>query len=299
MGQFARREGLMKVGASGLAVAEEQAQGFNVTTNRADDALEVRAEKDRTVFVADWDFGRRATVSKFTVQAKTCIKGEAFFESLIAEYAIPHHIEGAKDLGADYLCEWSYDDKPSGILFAAQVKTFKVKGRNKPKSLGQITPTLNALEAFSIDNPNLTIKQPTLDYWRGLGLPTYLFVVAHTRGGRAKPDEMALYYKRFTTVLTSTTKQEDEDYYQVDNGAKFLAFADQDKRTQGFARDLFIDFMRWCYFKGSIAWMNPRKLGLQQFPEEDDVFEEFIEKYKKQICETYAKAKPFLDRYCG
>ena len=47
-------------------------------------------------------------MSKFTVQAKTCIKGEAFFESLLAEYAIPHHIQGAKDLGADYLCQWSY-----------------------------------------------------------------------------------------------------------------------------------------------------------------------------------------------
>lgn len=171
-------------------------------------------------------------MSKFTVQAKTCIKGDAFFESLIAEYAIPHHIEGAKDLGADCLCDWSFDDEPSGILFTVQVKSFKVKGRTKPKSLGHLTPTLNALEAFSIDNPNLTIKQPTLDYWIGLGLPTYLFVVVQTGGGRAKPDEMAMYRKRFAPVLTDARRQEDERYYRVDDGAKFRAFADEEKRTK-------------------------------------------------------------------
>ncbi len=108
------------------------------------------------------------------------------------------------------MCEWSYDDEPSGILFTVQVKTFKAKGRNKPKSLGHLSPKLNALESFSIDNPNLTIKQPTFDYWKGLGLPTYLFVVVQTGGGRAKPDEMAMYYKRFTPVLTDASRQEDE-----------------------------------------------------------------------------------------
>lgn len=35
--------------------------------------------------------------------------------------------------------------------------------------------------------------------------------------------------------------------------------------------------------------MNPRKLGLQQFPEEANVFEEFVKTYKKQIGETYSK----------
>ena len=240
-----------------------------------------------------------AVMSKFTVQAKTCIKGEAFFESLLAEYAIPHHIQGAKDLGADYLCQWSYSDEPSGVLFTAQVKSFKVKGRNKPKSLEHLTPTLNALQAYSINNSNLTIKQPTLDYWKGLGFPAYLFVVVHTGAGPDSPDEMAMYYKRFTPVLTGTSKQEDEHYYRVDkDGVRFRAFADEERRTQGFTRDLFIDFMRWSYSKGNIAWMNPRKLGLLQFPEEDAVFEEFIETYNKPLSETYAKTKKYLERYC-
>jgi Domain of unknown function (DUF4365) len=238
-------------------------------------------------------------MSKFTVQAKTCIKGEAFFESLLAEYAIPHHIQGAKDLGADYLCQWSYSDEPSGVLFTAQVKSFRVRGRNKPKSLGNRTATLNALEAFSIQNSNLTIKASTLDYWKGLGFPAYLFVVVHTEAGSDSPDEMAMYYKRFTPVLTGTSKQEDEYYYRVDkDGVRFRAFANEERQVQGFARDLFIDFMRWSYFKGNIAWTNPRKLGLHQFPEEDDVIEEFIDKYKTPLCETYVKTKKYLERYC-
>jgi hypothetical protein len=237
--------------------------------------------------------GRGDAVSKFTVQAKTCIKGEAHFESLIADSAIPHHVTGAKDVGADYLCEWSPDDEPSGVLFTAQVKTFAVKGSNRPKSLGQRTQKLNALEAFSIANSKLSIKESTLDYWRGLGLPAYLFVVAYTG---ATP---AVYYKRFTAVLTGAARQEDEHYYRVDEGARFRAFADEQKRTQGFARDLFIDRMRWSYFRGSIAWMNPRELGLRQFPEADNVFEEFIETYKGRIRETYLKAKKHLERHFG
>src|SRR5947208_835208 len=121
-------------------------------------------------------------MSKYSEQARTCIKGESFFESLIAEYAIPHQLVGQKDIGVDYICEWAYDDEPSGILFTAQVKTFKVTKRNKPRSLGSDAGRkLSGLEAFSIDNPHLTIKQETLDYWKGLGLPTYLFAVAHTQ----------------------------------------------------------------------------------------------------------------------
>src|SRR5688572_23857612 len=142
-------------------------------------------------------------MSTYSIQAKTCIKGESFFESLIAEYAIPHHVVGLKDLGVDYLCEWAYGDKPSGFLFVAQVKTFKVNKRNKPRPLGFTNPDHNALEAFSINDRNLKIEDPTLEYWKGLGLPTYLFAVAHTPGTSAIQDELAMYYKRFTPVLTA------------------------------------------------------------------------------------------------
>jgi hypothetical protein len=38
-------------------------------------------------------------------EAKIGIKGESFFETLISEYCIPHHITGPKDIGIDYICE--------------------------------------------------------------------------------------------------------------------------------------------------------------------------------------------------
>jgi len=60
---------------------------------------------------------------KYTAQAKAAIKGEAFFEALISDYSIPHHVVGLKDVGIDYFCEWVYGDKPTGILYAVQVKT--------------------------------------------------------------------------------------------------------------------------------------------------------------------------------
>ncbi len=84
--------------------------------------------------------------------------------------------------------------------------------------------------------------------------------------------------------------------YRVDDGAKFRAFADEERRTKGFARDLFIDLMRWSYFKGSIAWMNPRKLGLQQFPEEANVFEEFVKTYANRQRIVYSRR--WFNRHC-
>ena len=234
-------------------------------------------------------------MSKYAANAKTCIKGEAFFESLIAEYAIPHHIEGPKDIGVDYICEWANGDAPTGILFAAQVKTYEVKKKSAPKSMGVINPTHNALEAFSICNTNLTIKQSTLDYWTGLGLPAYLFVVALTKGGRS------LYYKRYSRILIDHIDPKGEHFYRVDDNAhRFKAFAKEETRVQGFqgfARDLFVDLMRWSYSKGSIAWVNPRKLGLLQFPEEENVFDEFVETYKLQITETYSNMKKHLKKH--
>ena len=36
------------------------------------------------------------------------------FEHLIADYSVPHHIVGPKDLGLDYICEWVYGKKQKG-----------------------------------------------------------------------------------------------------------------------------------------------------------------------------------------
>ena len=72
---------------------------------------------------------------KYTAQAKAAIKGEAFFETLVSDYSVPHRIKGPKDVGIDYICEWVYGDKPTGILYAVQVKTFSSQNV-KPRDLG-------------------------------------------------------------------------------------------------------------------------------------------------------------------
>jgi hypothetical protein len=78
----------------------------------------------------------------------------------------------------------------------------------------------------------------------------------------------------------------------------FHAFKDADKRTQGFARDLFIDHVRCSYAKGSITYLDPASMGLNQF-QANSVFGDIFEDYEKQIREAYATTKEFLERYLG
>src|SRR5260370_9753942 len=234
---------------------------------------------------------------KYTIQARIGIKGEAFFEALIADYSLPHHVVGPKDIGIDYNCEWVYGEAPTGVLFAAQVKTFTVENANKPELKG--TEVLNGLEKYVIRNSHLKVDERTLRYWKGLGLPMYLFVVARTKAsGQSEDDVLDCYYKRFTPVLTMEEKQEGLWFYKVNRGLKFIAFA-KNPVGQGFALDLFIALMRWSYYKGNIAYVNPRMLGLTQFPEEGTVFPELFRDYKERICDTYSKVKQFLDIHCG
>ncbi len=229
---------------------------------------------------------------KYSAQAKQCIKGESFFESIISEFAIPHHIVGPKDIGIDYICEWACDDRPSGVLFSVQVKSFSnetVKPQFVQKS------RLNKLDSYRIRNPNFKIDLNTLHYWKGLSMPAYLFAVY------TNPDESEIqcFYKRYTPVLTKDDISLDgvdyyEKFYKVNRRAQFLAFASADKRKNGFARDLFIDYMRWNYFKGSITYLNPSYIGLEQFPE-NNIFPELVREYEDKIKSTYSK----LEKYFG
>jgi hypothetical protein len=236
-------------------------------------------------------------ISAYSIHARTCIKGEAFFGSLIADYAIPHHISGQTDIGTDYLCEWTFGDRPTGVLFGVQVKSFTVTDKNRPRHEGVATE-LNGLLTYRIPNPNLKIEEKNINHWKGLGLPFYLFAAAITKESAAARESFDLYYKRFTPVMTLGQDQDADPYYKVNRDAKFIAFLDDTERRQGFARDLYIDLMRWQYYKGSIAYINPRKLGLLQFPEEARVFRDLFKDYKEQVCTTYAKTKAYLDANC-
>ncbi len=229
---------------------------------------------------------------KYTLQARRGIKGEAFFESLVCDYSIPHHIVGPKDLGIDYFCEWVHGDKPTGVLYAVQVKTYSKETANL-KYVG-IEKDLNGLAKYEIHNSHLNVGRKTLTYWQSLGMPVYIFVVVQTivDGGK---EQLDCYYKRFAPILTGNTIPKYayyDSFYKVNDVDSFIAF----KRpgVGGFARDLFIDHVRWCYSRGSIAYSDPSALGLTSF-KADAVFAELLRTYKKQVCAVYDRTKAYLE----
>lgn len=230
---------------------------------------------------------------KYTIQARRGIKGEAFFESLTCDHSIPHHVIGPKDLGIDYFCEWTHEDKPTGVLYAVQVKTFS-DTTAKPEFVS-LEEGLNYLEKHRIPNSNLRVTGKTLHYWRGLGIPVYLFAVVqagHGDGGY----QLDCYYKRFTPILTADDFPPEYDHYggffKVNEDSSFLAF--RHPGAHGFARDLFIDHVRLCYCRGSLAYSDPHSLGLEQFRSEA-VFTDLLSSYQERVCATFDRTKTLLE----
>jgi hypothetical protein len=199
---------------------------------------------------------------------------------------------GPKDVGIDYICEWVYGDRPTGFLYAVQLKTLSAD-YVKPELLGP-KKRFNELDEYRISHSNLHIDGRTLQYWRGLGIPVYLFAIIHSEPLR-QGSQLNCFYKRFTSVLTTNRRQEEENFYKVNEGTTFLAFADQQSKRFGFARDLFIDLMRCSYYKGSISYISPRTIGLGQFPEEDAVFVDLLNEYHENVYSTYVRTKEFFE----
>src|SRR5260221_10840163 len=110
---------------------------------------------------------------KYTQKARRGIKGEAFFESLIVDHAIPHRIARQNDLGVDFLCEWTCGDRPTGILFSAQVKSTTSKQVTR-ELVGK--SRLNSLNEYILHGAK-GIDDKTVGYWKGLGLPAFLFLI--------------------------------------------------------------------------------------------------------------------------
>jgi len=226
----------------------------------------------------------------FAETARRAIKGEAFFESLVIEYAIPIQVVGLKDVGIDYICQWVVDDKPTEVLFAAQIKTFSSKTA-KPERVGK--DHNNGLEEYRIPNSNFTLNKKDLTYWQTLGMPVYLFAI-HDAGSK-----LTCYYKRFSSPLTVGDFEIDfmAGFYKVSDDNEFLAFADSERKCGGFARDLFIDYIRWIYSKGLLTYPNPRRIGLDQFPEGVDksiVFVDILKPYLSEIRKAYKHTEILL-----
>jgi hypothetical protein len=201
---------------------------------------------------------------KYAETARRGIKGEAFFESLIVDFAIPHRIARQNDLGVDFLCEWTHGDRPTGILFSAQIKSTT----SQSVSCHRIgTSRLNCLEEFELRGAD-GIDDRTLSYWRGLGLPAYLFYVIESESDGSRTQ--TCYHKRYTPVLDGKGDASDRTgshrFYKVSQGSQFHAFANNDRMLWGFARDLIIDYARLAYSKGYLVPLIPSELGFWPFP---------------------------------
>lgn len=217
-----------------------------------------------------------------TEQKKIGNKGVAYLEHLLTDHCLVHRIDEAKDIGCDLFCELLKGTSPTRLLFFIQVKTTKQEVRNE--TFKKPIENNNRLRSVQFKSPpsHLRIDKKTLDYWMGFEVPVYLFFVVLSKNGDNK-----CYYKRYTPILHGKTREDGEPFYEVIEDNVFLAFHDGSKEgIGGFVRDLFVDYIRCNYKKGSLAWRNPRDIGLLQFPEEAAVFEEVAKGYEKEILST-------------
>lgn len=232
---------------------------------------------------------------KYSTNLQKSNKGEAFLMSLLAGYALANRIAGANDVGLDFLCEWVYSGDPSGLLFAIQVKT--TSSEIVDIIADRIDNGLSNLKKFTIKNKKSQklypqIKYKTLKYWKNFEIPIYLFMVVE-KG----IDKYDCYYKRYTPILHKKDMrkaEKNELFHKVySSGGKFLTYSDFKKQIGGFVRDLFIDYIRCKYYKGHLAYINPRKIGLNQFPEKYVVFADLYKEYKAKIDTTYRNYQRF------
>ncbi len=239
---------------------------------------------------------------QFARTAKKQIEGEAFFETLICACSIPHKVVAPKDLGIDFFCEWAPDNKPTGILFAAQVKASSEEVA-EPKQVDR-NPAYddNELDKFKISNSNLKIDENTLKYWAGLGMPVYLFTVIESTSEPEGKKALTIYYKRYTAYLHEKDKKEEYDpfdsFYKVSDGAKFLTYKDPLEKKRGFARDLFIDYIRCCYSRGTLPYVNPTEIGVGGYEhyKQSRRFDDLLNEYKNKILTTFSETKEKLER---
>jgi len=207
-------------------------------------------------------------------------KGEAFFESLISEYAIAHKIDSSKDVGLDFLCEWVFGQNPTQLLFGIQVKT----RNDKSFRLIKEKSNLNLLPEYK---SSFIIKKDTLDYWRGFDFPVFLFVI------NIENEKINCFYKRYTSILHGKQKENEAPFYKVnDDTSNFLAFIHTENFCGGFCRDLFLDSLRCQHNKGMLSGVNPQDLGLSHW-KYDTLYKGVFDDYKKQIKETFDKYNRF------
>jgi len=159
------------------------------------------------------------TFPKYTEQKRKGNIGEAFVQYILSNFCLVHKIDGSYDIGNDFICELIKGNYPTNLLFYVQVK-------------------------YGKDKPNIEPK--TKNYWKSSPIPVYVFWVRPKRNSIPPIkdfSELELSYQRWTPVLHHPGKHKDE---------RFKPFKPMD-----FYRDLFVDYVRTQYAKGSTRTIRP------------------------------------------
>ncbi|OGC46870.1 hypothetical protein A2713_00040 [candidate division WWE3 bacterium RIFCSPHIGHO2_01_FULL_35_17] len=201
-------------------------------------------------------------------------KGEALVESALSEYAIVHRVNGSNDIGLDMLCEWVTGEKPTQLMFGIQVKTLK----KNLKDL-QHKSELNWLPEYK---GTVSINKKTLNYWRGLDFPVFVFFV--------DLEKSRIYYKRYTSILHDLKSHIEEPFYLVAENNQFKAYVQGKTHTWGFCRDLFFDHLRCQHNKGNLSGVDPNKLGLKGWSNEV-LYKGVFDQYQDKIATTFNRYK--------
>ena len=142
----------------------------------------------------------------------------------------------------------------------------------------------------------MKIDDATMHYWKGLNLPVYVFAICLNQDAN-----LDCYYKRYSSAVTATSPIEGFEYatgfFKVNDDHTFLAYGDFDKKSHGFLRDLYIDYLRIHYSIGHIVNKNPREIGLNQYPEHYSVFSDLFLEYKTKLMQTYLFTKPLFEDF--
>ncbi len=193
---------------------------------------------------------------------RTGNRGEAFLEFIMSKDCLMNKIVGHRDVGVDYICEWLDGDTPSRILFGIQVKTTErsditltEKGKHR---------RMNELMQFAVKPSPFKIEPKTIEYWEGLNIPLYLFLVIKT------DENFDCYYSRLTPVLHKNnigTPEKAKEiingvFYRANNGSNFISVVKKETKDGGFIRDLFIDSVRCSYQSGGVSYRNPEESGI-------------------------------------
>jgi len=191
-------------------------------------------------------------------------RGEAFLEFIMSKHCLMNKIVGYRDVGVDYICEWLNGDTPTRILFGIQVKTTERKDVTVTNK--GINRRLNELPKVEISPSPFDIEGKTIEYWSGLSIPLYLFLVIK----ESDEEIFNTYYTRLTPVLHKKdgnivgkiNEIKKGLFYQANKNSEFSAIVPKPNKDGGFVRDLFIDSIRCSYQSGSVMYRDPGESGI-------------------------------------